>query len=108
MMKLFQINLSDADADRVNAGERDLPQYVACCDAMMGDFPGQSFYQHVADIESTDLDYAFYVGNVGPEELIKRYAPMHSVSVGDVLVTEYGVAFMVKPVGFEAVEGWVL
>jgi hypothetical protein len=105
-MKLFQIALSASDVAQVNKGNSELPVYKAYCDAsMLGKFPGKGFYAHVADLAVSDLDYAFQVGNIGPESLITRLAPMHSVSVGDVLEFN-GVGFMVKSMGFEAVEGW--
>jgi len=106
MMKLFQIFMTAEDAKRVNAGNTQLPAYKAHCDAaILGKFPGKQFYAHVADIDTSDLNYAFEIGNIGPEDKIVRRAAMHSVSVGDVLEVN-GVGFMVKSVGFEAVEDW--
>lgn len=106
-MKLFQIEMTREIADRVNAGFR-VPAYEAHLKAScFGEFPGQGFYRHVADIATTDLDEAFHIGNVGPEEKLTRYAPMHSVSVGDVLVLDDGRAFIVKACGFDLiVKGW--
>ena len=45
-------------------------------------------YQLVAELECDTLDEAFELGNIGPEDKIKRHAPMHSVSVGDVLTMD--------------------
>jgi hypothetical protein len=49
----------------------------------------------------------FEVGNLGPKtklgESITRFLPMHSVSVGDVVVREDGVTKFVAPYGFTAV-----
>jgi len=99
-IKLLQIVITREDARRINAGEK-LPKYVAHLHASCeGEFPGRDFYEHVADLDVTDLDEAFTVGNIGPEERITRHAPMHSVSVGDVLV-QGNVWYMVKPFGFE-------
>jgi hypothetical protein len=107
MMKLFQIALSASDVAQVNKGNVELPIYKAHCDALiLGKFPGKGFYTNVADIETTDLDHAFHIGNMGPEEKIVRHAPMHSVSVGDVLVTSFGVDFMVKSVCFDELDIW--
>jgi hypothetical protein len=100
-MKVFQIQLSDADVAAVNKNEK-VTAYAAYSSAMCNEFPGKQYYSHVADIDTADLDYAFEVGNIGPEEKITRYARMHSVSVGDVLEVN-GVGFMVKSCGFEAV-----
>ena len=57
-------------------------------------------YEHVADLEATTLDEAFEVGNIGPEEKITRIAPMHSVSVGDVIRDDRGRCFVVSSIGF--------
>ena len=63
----------------------------------------EGFYDHVADIEATDLEDVFHVGNVGPEEAITRHAPMHSISVGDVIEYDDGVRYVVLPTGFAPV-----
>jgi len=69
----------------------------------------EGFYDHVADIEATDLHDVFRVGNVGPEELITpeeaiaRHAQMHSISVGDVLEYDDGWRYVVLPTGFSPV-----
>jgi hypothetical protein len=108
-MKLYQINLTRADCDRANRGEV-FPKLTAYRDAsMLGEFPGREFYSHVADLATADLDHAFEIGNVGPESKITRHAPMHSISVGDVLVpteahAEAGIGFIVQSVGFAPVE----
>ena len=105
-MKLYQIRLTNNEIRRANLGEK-FPALDASRDAMcFGDFHGREFYTHVADIDTTDLNHAFEIGNVGPEAKITRHAPMHSVSVGDVLVAEHEQAFIVKPVGFAAVMNW--
>ena len=63
----------------------------------------EGFYDHVADIEATDLHDVFRVGNVGPEEAITRHAQMHSISVGDVIEDTDGVRHVVLPRGFSPV-----
>lgn len=106
MIKLFQISLTREDCRRVNAGES-LPKYTAHLNAScFGEFPGREFYAHVADLAVNELEHGFQVGNIGPEESITRHAPMHSVSVGDVLVLEDERAFIVKACGFEPVANW--
>ena len=59
-----------------------------------------SAYDIVAEIEATDLDEVFEIGNIGPEEKITRIAPMHSVSVGDIIRDDRGRCFVVSPIGF--------
>jgi len=55
---------------------------------------------HVANIQATDLNDVFEIGNIGPENKIERLAPMHSISVGDVIVDESEKSFSVDPMGF--------
>ena len=57
-------------------------------------------YEHVADLAVDSLDEAFKVGNIGPEEKYTRFAPMHSISVGDILEKD-GEKFIVARAGFE-------
>lgn len=61
-------------------------------------------YVHVADLDADNLDEAFEIGNIGPEEKYTRYSRMHSVSVGDILVEETGQAHIVASFGFEEIE----
>ena len=54
-----------------------------------------------AYITADDLDEVFEIGNIGPEYNIERVGPMHSISVGDVIVdTGYDVAWYVDSFGF--------
>ena len=57
-------------------------------------------YDIVCEIEAADLDEVFEIGNIGPEENITRIAPMHSVSVGDVIRDDRGRCFVVSSIGF--------
>ena len=60
-----------------------------------------SSYQEVCTIEADDLDEVFQIGNIGPEEKIERLNRMHSISVGDVIMTETYECYVVKGFGFE-------
>ena len=40
------------------------------------------YYTHTANIEASDLEDVFKIGNVGPETSIERLGNMFSVSVG--------------------------
>ena len=44
------------------------------------------------------------VRNIGPEELITRLAPMHSISVGDIIEDEQGVKVIVDSFGFKEIQ----
>ena len=62
-----------------------------------------SAYEEVAAIEADSLNEVFQIGNIGPDEKIKRFdfQPMHSISVGDVIRDDRGRCFVVAPLGFE-------
>jgi len=61
-------------------------------------------YVHVADLDTNSLDEAFEIGNIGPESKYTRYARMHSLSVGDILVEETGQAHVIAKFGFDEIE----
>lgn len=96
---VYQINLSDKEYNNNEMRETYL-------DTIMNPKPeainkARSFYSKVAEINAKDFEDVFEIGNIGPEENITRIKPMHSVSVGDVIVSEDGVCKFVAPFGFE-------
>ena len=62
-----------------------------------------SAYEEVAAIEADSLNEVFQIGNIGPDEKIKRFdfQPMHSISVGDVIRNDKYECYVVAPCGFE-------
>lgn len=113
MFKVFQVTLSEDDCLWINglgwegAIEKS-PTIAAYKLSALDRKYQQAFatgeYKHVATIEADDLDEVFDIGNIGPEHLITRHAPMHSVSVGDVIQTPEGEFFAVASFGFEKVD----
>lgn len=114
--KIFQIRLSDEDYAKINeTGHVSVPKNKARIEIHVATYEDKDisslvrealdrgFYDHVADIEATDLEDVFHVGNVGPEEAITRHAPMHSISVGDVIEYDDGWRYVVLPSGFAPV-----
>jgi hypothetical protein len=59
------------------------------------------YYKPVCNIDAEDLNGVFQIGNIGPEERITRLAPMHSVSVGDIIEDPAGTQYMVNSFGFK-------
>jgi len=62
-------------------------------------------YTHVADIDANNTEDAFFMHNnpAGDpilEQQVTRYGPQHSMSVGDILVSEEGHLYMVENMGF--------
>ena len=61
---------------------------------------GREFFNKVCEIDAVTFEHVFEIGNIGPAQSIKRFHPMRSVSVGDVIVNECGIAKFVAPFGF--------
>jgi hypothetical protein len=57
----------------------------------------------VCEIDASDLEEVFNIGNIGPEEKITRLDRMHSVSVGDIIQDQDGAFHMVDDFGFNQV-----
>jgi len=121
--KIFQINLTDDEIDTINAaGDHNaVPKNKLRLDIMtismlkhetsfgkpVGHLVKEAFekgyYEHVSNITADSLEGVFHVGNMGPEENIERFLPMHSLSVGDVVEDAEGVRHMVASFGFEEI-----
>ena len=105
--KVYQINLTDDEVDTINKANDHfaIPKGKANMDAMVGKYDPANFkfYEHVADIDAAGLEDVFEIGNIGPEEKITRHAPMHSLSVGDIVEDPTGARSIVKMMGYEAI-----
>ena len=108
--KLYQIHLTDAEVDQVNAeGHNSVPKQKLKLDMNFNDNPeaiakegmDKGYYTHVSNIEADSLEGVFEVGNIGPESAITRLAKMYSVSVADVVETPEGVRHVVASMGFK-------
>jgi hypothetical protein len=113
--EIFQINCSDKVYDEVNrlgshdAAAKIYPQYRAEMETRL--FGSERFtpdmlkhYDKVAEVECEDLEDVFVIGNgMGDKDAIKCLAPMHSLSVGDIVRVNTGRYMMVDPIGFKEV-----
>ena len=113
MFKVHQVTLNDFDAIIIEAhGWKEAGNFsdkvkAYTLGAMKGDHQTSfslGHHKHVSTIEANDLNAVFDIGNIGPEELITRHAPMHSVSLGDVIETPDGEFFAVASMGFTKLE----
>ena len=112
--KLFQIHLTDAEIDLINEEGHDavhkqslkLDMNLRKNDTgkIAADAFNRGYYTHVSNITADTLEGVFQVGNMGPEENIERFLPMHSLSVGDVIMDENGMYHMVASFGFDEVD----
>lgn len=109
---VLQFRLSDEANDAVNTLGWDgaMKQFPEVEIQLKVSFSGGSdgfkawmseYYTPVCNIDAATLNGVFHVGNMGPEESIERLAPMHSVSVGDIIRdNEMGTYHMVDGMGF--------
>ncbi len=88
---LFQNNLSFEQKKKLNTIENQddwmkVDFYKRYMNAKFRGSDITEFLVPVAEVQARDLEHAFEVGNIGPEDNIKRTSvPMYSISVGDVL-----------------------
>jgi len=111
--KVYQIHLTDAEYDMVNAnGHYSVEKQVLKLDlGLSGDDMAtlantgfqKNYYTHVSNITANDLDEVFRIGNNGDETKIERLADMFSVSVGDVIEDSNGVRNIVARFGFQTI-----
>jgi hypothetical protein len=110
---IHQISLTDAQIAAVN-NEVNVPAYKAKM-ALMMDFNGDNIqanaadaffaghYSHVANITANDLEHVFEISNIGPEQNIERLARKSSLSMGDIVIDENNIVWVVASFGFEEV-----
>ena len=93
---VYQLQGSDFRDERFNLGFGKDPEALA--KKLFNDWS----YTLVAEITAPDLNGVFQVGNIGPEDYIRRIADrMASVSVGDIIEdVETQDKFLVSNFGF--------
>ena len=111
--KLYQIHLSDAEIDLINAEGHDAVHKQSLkldmnlrkndTGAIAADAFNRGYYTHVANISAEGLEGVFHVGNMGPESQIERLGDMYSVSVSDIVIDETGKKSVVADIGFKDV-----
>lgn len=98
---VFQINLSDEQYDVNAVREMYLDTIMNPTDNAIA--AARDLYEKVAVIEADSFDGVFQVGNIGPEQNIERLAPMHSLSVGDIILADSGEVVYVASYGFNPI-----
>jgi len=98
---VFQINLSDEQYNVNAVREMYFDTIMSPTDRAIA--AARDLYEKVAVIEADSFDGVFQVGNIGPEQNIERLAPMHSLSVGDIILADSGEVVYVAPYGFNPI-----
>jgi hypothetical protein len=115
MIKVYQIQLTNAEIDMVNSGETS-DRIKAYFDRNFeGTFKAENFqyYTHVANVNTNDMEEAFTAMNLWDEgplgALVERVdwdRRCSSMSVGDILEMEDGTKFRCASFGFEQMENY--
>ena len=112
--KLYQIHLTDAEVDKINAeGHDSVHKQTLKLDMSLskndtGAIAKEAFdlgyYTHVSNITTAKgFEGVFEVGNIGPEDRIERLGKMYSCSVSDIVEDEQGNKKVVAGIGFKEV-----
>jgi hypothetical protein len=106
MIKVYQIQLTNAEIDMINSGETS-DRIKAYFDRSwpMSPFKAENFqyYTHVATVDTRDLEKAFEYMNLWNSDKVQKVtSTVSSMSIGDIL--EYnGTKFRCASFGFEEI-----
>lgn len=108
MFKVYQIQLTDDEVDAINTiGWEATPRTQAYADrSFERTFKAENFkfYDHVANVDATDLEDAFGLMNLwNDESKVERLGPCSSMSVGDIIEDADGQLFRCASFGFTAI-----
>lgn len=107
MIKVYQIQLSDAEIAAVNNGETSdrIKAYFDRSFERTFKAENLQYYTHVANVDTNDMEEAFALMNLwNDESKVERLGPCSSMSVGDILVIECGWTYRCASMGFDKIE----
>jgi hypothetical protein len=109
MIKVYQIQLTDAEVDALNRGEQFEKGKAYFSRMFDGTFKPEIFehYTHVANVYTDDMEVAFREMNLWEDvNMVETFTDRNcsSMSVGDILELEDGSRYRVASWGFTALE----
>jgi len=102
-MNVYQLVLSEGYTPK----QLDIHRHLICFSSKAWKPEWFAEMDMVATVDTTDLDEAFAIMNRwtdSDEAKVTRLAPLHSLSVGDILETDDGKFYLVDDWGFEEIE----
>lgn len=113
MIKVYQIQLTDAEIDMVNSGETSVRIKAYFDRSFEGTFKAENFqyYTHVANVDTNDMENAFEAMNLWEESIffedifIQTVGRCSSMSVGDILDVD-GKLYRCASAGFTLLENY--
>ena len=106
MIKVYQIQLTDAEIAAVNNGETSDRIKAYFDRSFERTFKAENFqyYTHVANVDTNDMEEAFALMNLWEDESkVEKLGPCSSMSVGDILDVD-GKLFRCASVGFDEIK----
>ena len=104
MIKVYQIQLTDAEIAAVNNGETSDRIKAYFDRSFERTFKAENFvhYDHVANVDTNDMEEAFAAMNLWEGATVEKLGPCSSMSVGDILEVD-GKLFRCATFGFDAI-----
>ena len=104
MIKVYQIQLTDAEIAAVNNGETSdrIQAYFTRSYAVPFKAENFQYYTHVANVDTNDMEEAFAAMNLWEGATVEKLGPCSSMSVGDILEID-GKLFRCATFGFDAI-----
>jgi len=105
MIKVYQIQLTDAEIAAVNNGETSDRIKAYFDRSFERTFKAENFqyYTHVANVDTNDMEEAFAAMNLWEGATVEKLGPCSSMSVGDILEVD-GKLFRCASVGFDEIK----
>ena len=108
MIKVYQIQLTNAEIDMINSGETSDRIKAYFDRGFEGTFKAENFqyYTHVATVDTRDLEEAFECMNLWHNDKVQKVtSAVSSMSVGDILESN-GQLYYCASFGFELLENY--
>jgi len=104
MIKVYQIQLTDAEIAAVNNGETSdrIQAYFTRSFAVPFKAENFQYYTHVANVDTNDMEKAFAAMNLWEGATVEKLGPCSSMSVGDILEVD-GKLFRCASFGFDVI-----
>jgi hypothetical protein len=105
MIKVYQIQLTDAEIAAVNNGETSdrIQAYFTRSFAVPFKAENFQYYTHVANVDTADMEEAFAAMNLWEGATVEKLGPCSSMSVGDILEVD-GKLFRCATFGFDEIK----
>jgi len=105
MIKVYQIQLTDAEIAAVNNGETSDRIKAYFDRSFERTFKAENFqyYTHVANVDTNDMEEAFAAMNLWEGATVEKLGPCSSMSVGDILDVD-GKLFRCASCGFDEIK----